>query len=345
MTQEPYEIQQSDTPNEKQEAKQELAKFESVSDLRVDDRAIMQLKTQYDMFRKLQEQVLEDGVDYGYPARRRDKFQKPSLYKSGAEKLTRLFNLIPKFEIIDVAKNKNYVMYEFKCSLYTQSGQLIGEGFGSCNSEEKDGWKKNPLKYQNNIMKIAKKRAHVDATLTGLGASNVFTQDIEDMDEEQITTIANETYSQQPQHQPKTKAVNTTVTSTAGTDKQLNYINSLLERLAKSFKINPADILSNIMSVADNKPFTTMSAKEKSAVITFLKMLTKKEWNPATRQIFTMKKNILKVIPELEAKLGRNFEDDIANLPVVIDYLSRVDIPDEAFMTNTEEEEYQEPPF
>lgn len=345
MTQEPYEIQQSDTPNEKQEAKQELAKFESVSDLRVDDRAIMQLKTQYDMFRKLQEQVLEDGVDYGYPARRRDKFQKPSLYKSGAEKLTRLFNLIPKFEIIDVAKNKNYVMYEFKCSLYTQSGQLIGEGFGSCNSEEKDGWKKNPLKYQNNIMKIAKKRAHVDATLTGLGASNVFTQDIEDMDEEQITAIANETYSQQPQHQPKTKAVNTTVTSTAGTDKQLNYINSLLERLAKSFKINPADILSNIMSVVDNKPFTTMSAKEKSAVITFLKMLTKKEWNPATRQIFTMKKNILKVIPELEAKLGRNFEDDIANLPVVIDYLSRVDIPDEAFMTNTEEEEYQEPPF
>lgn len=345
MIQEPYDIQQPDEQNEQQEKKNELVKTESVTDLRVDDAAIVQLKTQYDMFRKLQEQVLEDGVDYGYPAKRRDKFQKPSLYKSGAEKLTRLFNLIPKFEIIDVAKSKNYVMYEFKCSLYSQPGQLVGEGFGSCNSEEKDGWKKNPLKYQNNIMKIAKKRAHVDATLTGLGASNVFTQDIEDMDEEQITTIANETYSQQSQHQSQTRSVNTTVTPTTGNDKQLNYINSLLERLAKSFKMSPADIMSNVMSVVENKPFTAMNTREKSAVITFLKMLARKEWNPATKQIFVTKKNILKLMPELEAKLGRNFEDDIANLPVVVDYLSRVDIPDEAFAVNNEEDEYQEPPF
>jgi hypothetical protein len=44
----------------------------------------------------------------------------------------------------------------------------------------------NPADYYNTVLKMAKKRAHVDATLTATAASDIFTQDIEDMDRGQI---------------------------------------------------------------------------------------------------------------------------------------------------------------
>jgi hypothetical protein len=39
----------------------------------------------------------------------------------------------------------------------------------------------NPADYYNTILKMAKKRAHVDAILTATAASDIFTQDVEDM--------------------------------------------------------------------------------------------------------------------------------------------------------------------
>ncbi|EPR42691.1 hypothetical protein dsx2_2608 [Desulfovibrio sp. X2] len=41
----------------------------------------------------------------------------------------------------------------------------------------------NPADYYNTVLKMAKKRAFVDAVLTATGASDIFTQDIEDMPE------------------------------------------------------------------------------------------------------------------------------------------------------------------
>jgi len=41
----------------------------------------------------------------------------------------------------------------------------------------------NPADYYNTVMKMAKKRAHVDAILTATAASDIFTQDTEDMPE------------------------------------------------------------------------------------------------------------------------------------------------------------------
>ena len=42
----------------------------------------------------------------------------------------------------------------------------------------------NPADYYNTVLKMAKKRAQVDATLTATGASDIFTQDIEDLPDE-----------------------------------------------------------------------------------------------------------------------------------------------------------------
>jgi predicted RNA-binding Zn-ribbon protein involved in translation (DUF1610 family) len=41
----------------------------------------------------------------------------------------------------------------------------------------------NPADYYNTVLKMAKKRAHVDAVLTATAASDLFTQDVEDMAE------------------------------------------------------------------------------------------------------------------------------------------------------------------
>lgn len=41
----------------------------------------------------------------------------------------------------------------------------------------------NPADYYNTVLKMSKKRAHVDAVLTATAASDIFTQDIEDMTE------------------------------------------------------------------------------------------------------------------------------------------------------------------
>ena len=51
----------------------------------------------------------------------------------------------------------------------------------------------NPADYYNTVLKMAKKRAHVDAILTATAASDIFTQDIEEMAEN--ASVANSTAS------------------------------------------------------------------------------------------------------------------------------------------------------
>jgi len=153
--------------------------------LQIDDSMIEALKHRYEMFVKLQKEVLEEGTDYGYPAGQKPD-QKPSLYKSGAEKLSQLFGLIPEFIELKAIEDKSFVMYKFRCELRAQDGRVVGIGYGVATSDEKTHWKQNPLGNANTIIKIAKKRSHVDAVLNGLGASNVFTQDLEDYEPGQI---------------------------------------------------------------------------------------------------------------------------------------------------------------
>lgn len=142
---------------------------------------------------------------------------KPTLLKPGAEKLLMMFGLTSEYQIIEKIEDyeKGIFAYTMKCIL-SKGGYKITEGVGSCNSKEnKYRWRwvsenelltgvdKGSLKqrtnrwgnieYQiendeiysqaNTILKMAKKRAQIDATLTVASLSEVFTQDIEDMKE------------------------------------------------------------------------------------------------------------------------------------------------------------------
>ncbi len=207
---------------------------------------IRELKGQYDMFRRLQREVLEEGVDYGYPAGKHHEMEKPSLYKSGAEKLTRLFNLTPQFELLKAVEEPDFVMYMFKCVLKTRDGFVVGEGYGSCNSNEKRYWREDPLANANTILKMAKKRAHVDAVLTGLGASNVFTQDLEDM--EDVPT------QNKQDTNPASK-------------KQIDYLLDLLDKLAKKQNTTKERLLEFIYKAERITELSQLSREKASELI------------------------------------------------------------------------------
>lgn len=131
--------------------------------------------------------------------------QKNSLYKPGAEKLARLFGLGARFTMVDKALEveKNFALYSYKCEIFhLKSGQVIAECEGNCNSQEKKykertvwEWsektrKKEPRKEAtavcdilNTLQKMAQKRAYVGAVILATGASDFFTQDIDDADD------------------------------------------------------------------------------------------------------------------------------------------------------------------
>jgi hypothetical protein len=60
----------------------------------------------------------------------------------------------------------------------------------------------NPADFYNTALKMAKKRAHIDATLTATAASDIFTQDIEDMVDNGTLKPSGESYAQ-PEPPPK----------------------------------------------------------------------------------------------------------------------------------------------
>ncbi|WP_312906819.1 exodeoxyribonuclease X C-terminal domain-containing protein [Tissierella praeacuta] len=152
---------------------------------------------------------------------------KPTLLKPGAEKILMMFGLTSEYEIIEKIEDyeKGIFAYTIKCIL-SKNSQKITEGVGSCNSkEDKYRWRwykeedvpagidKNTLKSKTNrwgkmeykleneeiysqantILKMAKKRAQIDAVLTVASLSELFTQDMEDMkdfiQQEQISTM------------------------------------------------------------------------------------------------------------------------------------------------------------
>lgn len=160
--------------------------------------------------------LMQEGTDFGIiPGTPR-----PTLLKPGAELLRLWAGLAPEFKVIPTGTDFEHGLfnYEVICRL-SRDGVFVGEGVGSCNSLEskyryrwvwpkdlptgfdkekattkkvrtKNGWvtqyrieNDNPQDLANTILKMAKKRAFVDAILTVTGASRIFTQDIEDMTE------------------------------------------------------------------------------------------------------------------------------------------------------------------
>lgn len=123
--------------------------------------------------------ALIEGLDYGIiPG-----VQKPSLFKPGAEKIALMYGLTQEYELLEHIRDREnaIILYRFKAMLFNGSGKQIAEGYGLCSSEERKYAKQNPYDIENTLMKMAKKRALVDAAISIGVLSQVFTQDVEDL--------------------------------------------------------------------------------------------------------------------------------------------------------------------
>ena len=117
-------------------------------------------------------------VDFG----KVPKAKTPSLWKSGAEKVLMGYGLYYDVVLTDSYKDheRGYFYYEFTARAYDQNGRIVRTGVGCANTNEKSNGFAGGFDTANSSIKKAKKRAVVDLALTLGSLSNMFTQDIED---------------------------------------------------------------------------------------------------------------------------------------------------------------------
>ena len=102
-------------------------------------------------------------------------------------------------------------LYRFviRCTLVSGDGREVGQGIGSCSSLESK-YIRQPRDSENTVLKMAKKRAYVDAVLTTLGLSDRFTQDVEDIEANKKASpvdaeVVDAEYTEAPTEDPPTK--------------------------------------------------------------------------------------------------------------------------------------------
>lgn len=183
-----------------------------------------EIKAQVNLIQSVMEAVMKDGTHYGKVPGCGDK---PTLLKPGAEKIMATFMLSADPTIEDLSFG-DIVRYRITVKLLSRSGNFVGAGIGECSSEEekyhwrkvicneefdatpedrrREKWSKgyqgqpnyqikqimmNKADVANTVLKMAKKRALVDAVLTATAASDIFAQDLEDLPPEILPEVHN----------------------------------------------------------------------------------------------------------------------------------------------------------
>lgn len=186
--------------------------------------AIDTLIERVNLIKELQKRCMVEGQHLGtIPGTK-----KPSLWKPGAELICTLFQLgtrYPKSAML-IERENGHFRFTLTCELFhIPSGRVVGEGVGGASTMEyrfrvqtEDRYtdhgqpikaKYTPFDFYNTALKIARKRAMIDAVLTASGASEIFTQDVEDNPElyqEQDQQSARRTLPTPPPGSPRAKA-------------------------------------------------------------------------------------------------------------------------------------------
>jgi len=175
-----------------------------------------QIKADVKLIQEVMKAVMQKDVHFGtIPGT-----PKPTLYKPGAEKIMATFRLSAEPFVEDLS-SPDEVRYRTKVKIVHQTtGIVLGWGIGECSSNEtkykwvrpvcrqefdetpedrrREKWQKkygggvekipqirpNLADSSNTVLKMSKKRALIDGVLTTTAASDIFTQDIEDLPDE-----------------------------------------------------------------------------------------------------------------------------------------------------------------
>ena len=155
--------------------------------------AALEVRQQVNQLQYLMSNVLKQGEHYGVIPGTKGK---PSLLQPGAEKICLMFKLVPRYRVEKTQLPGGHREVEVTCTLYQRGSDVVeGEGMGSCSTmESKYRYRKkwvngSPVRDENTdiadtyntVLKMAKKRALVDAVKSTTAASDIFTQDVEDL--------------------------------------------------------------------------------------------------------------------------------------------------------------------
>lgn len=170
------------------------------------------LRNQVNAIQQAMQAVMKEGTHYG----KIPGTPKPTLYKAGSEVLLTMFHISVEPQVEDLSDG-DHIRYRVKTiGKHQASGIVLGVGIGEASTaEEKYAWRRavcdeefaetdptrrrmkfsrhngktdktpqvrtNAADLANTVLKMAKKRAQIDLTLTVTAASDIFTQDVEDL--------------------------------------------------------------------------------------------------------------------------------------------------------------------
>lgn len=187
------------------------------------------VQARVNIIQEVMKNVMEENVHFG----KIPGCPKPSLFKAGAEKIAMTFQMDVQSapEDLSTADEKRY---RVTCTAYSAGGIRLGSAVGECSSnEEKYKWRapkcdaeydatpsdRKRIKWDaqgnetrqirtehadqaNTILQMADKRAYVACVRKVTAASDIFTQDIEDLD----GVPGGNGEAQKPVQKPKPKA-------------------------------------------------------------------------------------------------------------------------------------------
>lgn len=224
-----------------------------------------QVKAHVQRVQQVLRAVMKDGTHYGLIPGAGDR---KSLFKPGAEVLCMTFHIAPDFRIEDLSDGDS-IRYRVNCvGVHQGTGVVLGQGMGEASSNEEKyrwraqvcneefdatpedrrriKWKKGynapayqirqvrtePADIANTVLKMACKRAQVAMTINTTAASDIFTQDLEDMPPEIRDTVVG---AEAPRGKPATdepKPAGNAAGSTApppATEKQIGLVRKRLD--------------------------------------------------------------------------------------------------------------------
>lgn len=145
---------------------------------------IGEYRTNRQLLLQVMQQEMKPGVDYGISP----GTDKPALWKPGAEKLVSMFCFAPSFTYTCELHEDRHRTYTVKCTLKHRGTEtFLGDADAVCSTMESRYTNRkdplavvNPADYFNTAMKIGGKRSLIAAVLFVTGASDIFTQDMDD---------------------------------------------------------------------------------------------------------------------------------------------------------------------
>lgn len=211
------------------------------------------VRSQVNQIQYLMQDVLQKGTHYDTIKGCGDR---PVLLQPGAEKIALMFRFVPKYEITKEDLGDNHREYDVTCNLLNEEGSIVGVGMGLCSTMEKkyryrkDWQTKATVENEdiadlwNTVLKMAKKRAFVDAVRSTTAASDIFTQDIEEAP-----------MQPQPTHEQ--------------TD--LSEIRALYKEWCKAARVRPHDGTQLLLDTVKASSMETMTNDQVAAAVTVMK--------------------------------------------------------------------------